>query len=75
MTRVYVEWGIVRRSSPDRLHAGPFAFAEAMTWLVGWEEDGGDPREYRLVRRRVGEWVPAMTADRWAVVEYASRTR
>lgn len=53
----YIEWGIAHRSTPDRAHAGPFSFADAIRWLAQWNDDGGDPREFKLVRREATEWI------------------
>lgn len=53
----HIEWGIAHRTTPDRLHRGPLTFADAMRWLVQWEEDGGDPGEFKLVRRETTDWM------------------
>lgn len=50
------EWGVANHRSPLDPHRWCMNEAEARAWIADWNEDGGSPTAFVLIRRRIGSW-------------------
>lgn len=50
------EWGVLRSRGHDEPHREGMTEKEARAWIADWEEMGGTPGTFVLIRRLIGEW-------------------